>query len=104
MAQPITTAAGNSRANWMRLSMRTSDPNALSREEDFAGGDGRSGWSEGIAIGASYTPPEGKPQVAALRYPGFPVEVGGVVELHAPFFTEGRTRGLVWCCEAGNPG
>ena len=57
MAQPITTAAGNNKASWMRLSIRTSDCSAPSLDEDFAGGDGRSGWSEGIAIGASYTPP-----------------------------------------------
>jgi hypothetical protein len=28
-------------------------------------------------------------------YPGFPVEVGGVVELHAAFLEESRTRGAV---------
>jgi len=28
-------------------------------------------------------------------FPGFPVEVGGVVELHAAFREEGRTRGTV---------
>jgi hypothetical protein len=43
-------------------------------------------------------------QIPPLRYPGFPVELGGVVALHAPFFTEGRTRGLVQRCVAGNPG
>jgi hypothetical protein len=36
--------------------------------------------------------------------PGFPVEVGGVGELHAPFLTERRTRGPVLCRVAGNPG
>jgi hypothetical protein len=39
----------------------------------------------------------------SLGYPGFPVELGGVVELHAPFLTERRTRGPVLCCVAGNP-
>jgi hypothetical protein len=34
-------------------------------------------------------------QIPPLRYPGFPVELGGVVAIHAPFFTEGRIRGLV---------
>jgi hypothetical protein len=34
-------------------------------------------------------------QVPPLRYPGFPVDFGGVGALHAPFFTEGRARGLV---------
>ena len=38
------------------------------------------------------------------RYPGFPVEVGGVVDLHAAFLEESRTRGSVWCCVTGNPG
>ena len=36
-----------------------------------------------------------KPQVPPLRYPGFPVELGGVGELHAAFLTESRTRGRV---------
>jgi hypothetical protein len=36
-------------------------------------------------------------------YAGFPVEVGGVVELHAAFLEESRTRGPVWCCVTGNP-
>jgi len=42
--------------------------------------------------------------VAPLRDPGFPVEVGGVGELHAAFFTESRTRGHVQRGMAGNPG
>jgi len=36
--------------------------------------------------------------------PGFPVEFGGFGELHAAFFAERRTRGLVQRCVAGNPG
>jgi hypothetical protein len=36
--------------------------------------------------------------------PEFPVEPGGFDKLHAPFFTERRTRGLVRRCEAGKPG
>ena len=40
----------------------------------------------------------------SLGFPGFPVELGGAGELHAPFFTERRTRGPVLCCVAGNPG
>src|ERR1700741_2841849 len=35
----------------------------------------------------------GAPQVPPLRYPGFPVEVGGVGEVHTAFFTESRIRG-----------
>ena len=37
--------------------------------------------------------PKVKLQVPPLRYPGFPVEIGGVGELHADFLTESRTRG-----------
>ena len=47
---------------------------------------------------------EDEQQVPPLRSPGFPVELGGGDALHAPFFTEGRTRGLVQCSVAGNPG
>jgi hypothetical protein len=36
--------------------------------------------------------PKVKLQVPPLRYPGFPVEFGGVGELHAAFLTESRTR------------
>ena len=36
--------------------------------------------------------------------PGFPVELGGSDELHAPFFMERRTRGYLHCSVAGNPG
>src|SRR3984885_4535224 len=43
-------------------------------------------------------------RVPPLRYPGFPVDLGGVGPLHPPFFTEGRTRCLVQCSVAGNPG
>ena len=43
-------------------------------------------------------------QVPPLRSHEFPVELGGAGALHAPFFTEGRTRGLVQCGVAGNPG
>jgi hypothetical protein len=50
----MTTAAGNNKPSWMRLSIRTNDCSGPSL--DFAGGEGRSGWSEGIGIGASYTP------------------------------------------------
>ena len=40
----------------------------------------------------------------ALGYPGFPVELGGFGKLHAPFFTERRTRCRVQRRVAGNPG
>jgi hypothetical protein len=43
-------------------------------------------------------------QIPPLRSPEFPVKLDGVVAIHAPFFTEGRTRGLLQCCVAGNPG
>jgi hypothetical protein len=45
-----------------------------------------------------------KPQVPPLRYPGFPVQLIGVGELHAAFLTESRIRGLGWYREVGNPG
>jgi len=38
--------------------------------------------------------PKVKLQVPPLRYPAFPVEVGGVGEPRAAFFTESRIRGL----------
>jgi hypothetical protein len=37
----------------------------------------------------------GKLQVPPLRYPGFPIEFGGVDAVHAPFFKERRTGGPV---------
>jgi hypothetical protein len=37
-----------------------------------------------------------QPQVPPLRFPRFPVEVGGVGELHAAFLNESRTRGRWW--------
>jgi hypothetical protein len=43
-------------------------------------------------------------QSSSSQVPGFPVEVGGVVELHAAFLKESRTRGPVWCSVTGNPG
>jgi hypothetical protein len=45
-----------------------------------------------------------EPQVPRLRSPGFPVEIGGVGELHAPFLGERRTRNRVQRSVAGNPG
>ena len=45
-----------------------------------------------------------KPQNSPLRYPGFPVEFGGVGDLHAAFLKESRTGGRVQRCVAGNPG
>jgi hypothetical protein len=41
---------------------------------------------------------------SGVRSPGFPVEVGGFLELHAPFLTERRTRCRVRRCVTGNPG
>jgi hypothetical protein len=40
----------------------------------------------------------------SLGFPGFPVELGGFDQLHAPFLTERRTSGPVLYCVAGNPG
>ena len=39
-----------------------------------------------------------------VRYPVFPVELGGVGALHAAFLNESSTRGNVQRCVAGNPG
>src|SRR5271156_4391670 len=47
---------------------------------------------------------EGRVNCRSLGFPGFPVELGGFGELYAPFLTERRTRVLVLCCVAGNPG
>jgi hypothetical protein len=41
---------------------------------------------------------------AAGFSPGFPVEFSGFGELHAPFFTERRSRRSLQCIVAGNPG
>jgi hypothetical protein len=43
--------------------------------------------------------PKVKQQVPPLRYPGFPVELGGVGEVHAAFLTESRTRGRSAACQ-----
>jgi hypothetical protein len=43
-------------------------------------------------------------QVPPLRYPGFPVQVSGVGELRAAFFTESRIRSLGRYRDVGNPG
>src|ERR1700739_2730800 len=37
-------------------------------------------------------------------FPGFPVDLVGVGELHAAFLNESRTRGRWWRTVAGNPG
>jgi hypothetical protein len=42
-------------------------------------------------------PHQRKLQIPPLRYPGFPVEVGGVGKPHAAFFTESRTPCPVLC-------
>ena len=47
----------------------------------------------GVAEWRDLRDEEVKPQIPPLRYPGFPVGLGGVGELHAAFFTENRTRG-----------
>jgi hypothetical protein len=47
---------------------------------------------------------KGALQIPPLRYPGFPVEFGGVGDLHAAFLNESRTRGYVQRRVAGNPG
>jgi hypothetical protein len=49
-------------------------------------------------------PSKGPLNRRSLGYPGFPVKVGGVGELHAPFLTERRIRDRVQRSVAGNPG
>ena len=49
-----------------------------------------------------YMPRENELQIP--YFSGFPVEPGGFGKLHAPFFTERRTRCLVQRGVAGNPG
>jgi hypothetical protein len=34
--------------------------------------------------------PQGALQIPPLRYPGFPVDLGGVGELHAPFLRRNK--------------
>jgi hypothetical protein len=46
----------------------------------------------------------GAQQVPPLRYPGFPVEVGGVGKIHAASCTGSRIRGCWWFRDVGNPG
>ncbi len=76
---------------------------AASRDLDsWAVGSSRRGLCLGRRILALEHPQE--PQISPLRYPGFPVKLHGIGAFHAPFFTEGRIRGLVQCSVAGNPG
>ena len=57
-----------------------------------------------VALPFRFDTADDEEQVPPLGYPKFPVELGGVGALHAHFFTEGRTRGLVQCSVPGNPG
>ncbi len=71
-------------------------------------------WGEGVSspwVGRRLmTPPsknisrKGPLNCRSLGCPGFPVKLGGVGELHAPFLTERRTRDSVRRGVAGNPG
>jgi hypothetical protein len=80
--------------------------------DENSGGVQRRGEAPTIVCGmAARKPVRLRPAGKALetihhrpRYPGFPVEVGGVVILHAVFLTENRTRGSVWWCVTGNSG
>jgi hypothetical protein len=54
----------------------------------------RLGWARRPMISLSKNIPRSGPRnCRSLGFPGFPVELGGVGELHAPFLTERRTRG-----------
>jgi hypothetical protein len=48
-----------------------------------------------VALPLKFDTTDDEQRVPPLRSPGFSVELGGVDALHAPFFTEVRTRGLV---------
>jgi hypothetical protein len=48
-----------------------------------------------VALPFRFDTADDEQQVPPLRSPGFPVELDGVDALYAPFFAEGRTRGLV---------
>jgi hypothetical protein len=56
----------------------------------FFGGETEPGCDSPTALSLC---PKAKLQAPPLRYPGFPVELGGAGELHAAFLTESRTRG-----------
>jgi hypothetical protein len=61
-----------------------------------AGNPGSVGMTKGrVALPFRSDAEDDEQQVPPLRSPGFPVGLGGVVALHAPFFTEGRIRGPV---------
>jgi hypothetical protein len=57
----------------------------------------------GVALSLTVVPRD-RGKAAPLRYPGFPVEVGGFGEVCAAFFRESRIRGFRWFREVGNPG
>jgi hypothetical protein len=42
--------------------------------------------SESLFLRENFASASKKLQIPPLRYPGFPVEIGGVIELHAAFF------------------
>ena len=66
--------------------------NSLARKS-FLGGQTVCQFAGGYAL-QSLREPEEKQQVPSpLRYPGFPVELGGVGGIHAAFLTESPTRG-----------
>jgi hypothetical protein len=54
-------------------------------------------------VGLERNLPLEEPQISPLRYPGFPVEFGGVGDLPAAFPNERLKRGHVERCVTGNP-
>jgi hypothetical protein len=61
-------------------------------------------WREFFPASMGLGEQEWKPRISPLRYPGFPVQVGGVGKHHAPFLKERRTRCLVQYRVAGKSG
>ena len=77
----------------------------VASESGEVGSPGTLGMTKGrVVLPFRFGAADDEQQVPPLRSPGFPVELGGVGALHAPFFMEGRRRGFVQCSVAGNPG
>jgi hypothetical protein len=64
----------------------------------------RAGWQRWVVASIEHRIVVEGLQIPPLRSPGFPVELVGFDEPHAPFFMERRIRGFCEFCVAGNPG
>jgi hypothetical protein len=81
-------------ASFMRLSLRKAAHAALSTAAQ----------QEIRVRSVENIPKKGPRNCRSLGFPGFPVELGVISELHAAFLNESRTRGPLWCRAVGNPG